>query len=70
MLKKIFILLMIGTLPVLAEPQFDSFDISLLFFYGYISLILEFWMFVSPLILLVVIVIVIKKFLIRKKKNK
>jgi len=41
MLKKTCILLLIATLPALAEPQFTSFEIFLLFLYGYILLVFD-----------------------------
>ena len=69
MLKKTCILLLIATLPALAEPQFTSFEIFLLFLYGYILLVFDVLMFLSPLIFLVVIVIVIEKVFKKKKLN-
>jgi len=67
MLKKILVLLMIGTLPVLAEPQFDFIGGMLFYIFVFVSKAFEFLMFLSPLILLVVIVIVIEKIFNNKK---
>lgn len=69
MLKKIFILLFIGTLPALAEPQFDFMGGMLFYIFVFVSKAFEFSMFLSPLILLVVIVIVIEKIFNNKKEK-
>jgi hypothetical protein len=69
MIKRILALFILGTLPILAEPQFNSFDIWIFYCFVFISKVLELLMFLSPLIFLVIVVIVINK-IFNKKKQK
>ena len=69
MLKKVGILLGLGTLPVLAEPQFGFIGGIIFYIFVFVSKAFEFLMFMSPLILLVVIVIVIEKVFNNKKEK-
>ena len=66
MLKKTFILLLIATLPALAEPQFDMIGGIMFYIFVFLSKAFEFLIFLSPLIFLVIIVITIEK--VFKKK--
>ena len=63
-LKKTFILLLIATLPALAEPQFDMIGGIMFYIFVFLSKAFE---FLSPFIFLIIIVVAIKKIFDQKK---
>ena len=66
MLKNFFIVLLIGTLPVLAEPQFTSMEITVMYL---IVLIIK-AIILLPIIIMVLAILFILRKAVKSKKNR